>query len=242
MRILKIGGGVISHLESLGEHIRGEIIVHGASDYVNALCHEAGVEIIRLKSVSGVEFRYTPLHILPYYIMGVMRANKEIVAYMQKIGRNAIGLSGVDGRIVEARRKSHIRVIINGKKRVIRDDYSGKIERINRELIEKIMELAIPVIGALAIGEENIPLNVDGDTLAVRIAEAFRADELIFLSETAFMRDGHVVERIRQEDLDEYIRMSHGGMRRKLMMIKESLNGGVEEVIIQGLNGRTVIE
>ncbi len=242
MRIVKIGGSVIPHIHSFREYLNGDLYVHGASDYVDDICRRAGVEVRKYRSVSGLEFRHTPPEILEYYVMGVMWANKELVTYFQRNGIDAIGISGVDLGIVRARRKKLVKVIIDGKKKVLKDDHSGKIEEIDRKKIEALMHLGVPVIASLALGEENIPLNVDGDTLATRIAEVFDAKELIFLSDSAFLANGEIAERIPVDDVEQYMKHASGGMRRKLMMAKRAIESGVKCVAIQGLNGRTVIE
>ncbi len=241
MRIVKIGGGVIPHLDAFREYLKGDIYIHGASDYVDEICRRAGVEVKRFRSVSGIEFRYTPREVLEYYVMGVMWANKELVSYLHRIGINAIGISGVDLALIKAKRKRIVKIVDGGKKRVLRDDHSGKIEEIDKGVIKALMEIGVPVIASLALGEEYVPLNVDGDTLASKIAAAFHADELLFLSDSAFLKEGSVVPEIPVEKVEEYIEHSSGGMRRKLKMAEEAIRSGVGRVIIQGLNGRTVI-
>lgn len=240
MRILKIGGSVLDKLEEF--ELKADLIVHGGSDYVDALCKRLGIEVKRLKSPSGVEFRYTPREVLEVYLMAVMKANKDIVAYLQSKGVSAIGLTGLDFGIVKAKRKRIIKAVVNGKKVVIRDDYSGKIESINADILIKLMSLGVPVVAPVAMGETFEPLNVDGDKLAREIALSLRADELTFLSDTAFLVNGKTVDRIKADELERFLPFAGGGMKRKLLMARDALKDGVKKVIIQGLNGRTVIE
>ncbi len=240
MKVVKIGGSILGDLGSF--EIDGDIIVHGGSDYVDALCKRLGIEIRRLKSPAGVEFRYTPKEVIEVYLMAVMKANKDIVAHLQSRGINAVGLSGLDFGIVKAKRKKIIKAVIDGKKVVIRDDYSGKIESINADILIRLMDFGIPVIAPIAMSEAFEPLNVDGDKLAKEIALSLGADELLFLSDTAFLANGRIVDEIKTDELDEFLHFAGGGMRRKLLMAKAALEGGVRKVVIQGLNGRTVIE
>ncbi|USH00029.1 [LysW]-aminoadipate/[LysW]-glutamate kinase [Thermococcus argininiproducens] len=240
MNILKIGGSVLNKLEEF--ELKADLIVHGGSDYVDALCERLGIEIKKLTSPSGVEFRYTPKEVLEVYLMAVMKANKDIVTHLQSRGINAVGLSGLDFGIVKAKRKRIIKAVIDGKKVVIRDDYSGKIENIDTSTLIELMNLGIPVIAPIAMSETFEPLNVDGDKLAKEIALSLEADELTFLSDTAFLVNGEVVDRIRAEELEEFLPFAEGGMKRKLLMARTALEGGVKKVTIQGLNGRTVIE
>lgn len=240
MRIVKIGGSVLDRLEEF--EFEADLIVHGGSDYVDALCERLGINVKKLRSPSGVEFRYTPKEVLEAYVMAVMKANKDIVAYLQSKSINAIGLSGLDFGIVKAGRKKIIKAVVEGKKIVIRDDYSGKIEKINVDLLTELMNLGVPVIAPIAMSESFEPLNVDGDKLAREIALALKADELIFLSDTAFLVNEEVVGIIKTEKIEDFLPFARGGMKRKLLMARDALEGGVKRVIIQGLNGRTVIE
>jgi len=240
MRILKIGGSVLDKLEEF--ELRADLIVHGGSDYVDVLCEGLGIEVKKLTSPSGVEFRYTPKEVLEVYLMAVMKANKDIVAYLQSKGINAIGLSGLDFGVVKAKRKRIIKAVIKGKRVVIRDDYSGKIESVDTDILIKLMGLGVPVIAPIAMSEAFEPLNVDGDKLAKEVALALRASELVFLSDTAFLVNGGVVDKIKADKLGEFLPFARGGMKRKLLMAGDALEGGVKKVIIQGLNGRTVIE
>ena len=240
MRILKIGGSVLDKLEEF--ELRADLIVHGGSDYVDALCERLGIEVKKLTSPSGVEFRYTPKEVLKVYLMAVMKANKDIVGYLQSKGINAIGLSGLDFGVVKAKRKKIIKAVIKGKRVVIRNDYSGKIESINTDILIKLMNFGVPVIAPIAMSKAFEPLNVDGDKLAKEIALNLKADELTFLSDTAFLVNGGVVDKIKADELEEFLPFARGGMKRKLLMARSALEGGVKKVIIQGLNGRTVIE
>ena len=241
MKIIKIGGSVINNIVKFDEYLDANIYVHGGSDYVDYIFEKTGKMVKKLKSLSGVEFRYTPPDDLKYFIMGVMWANKEVVAYLQKKGINAIGLSGMDGRIVRAVRKRIIKALVDGKKKVIKDDMSGKIKSVDRDALINLVGIGTPVIAPIALGDDNQPLNVDADTLAMEIAKTLHASQLVFLTDTAFMVDGKVVNEIDIDTLEEYEKFAYGGMRRKIDMAVKARTSGVKEVIIQGLNGRTVV-
>ncbi|AHF79903.1 [LysW]-aminoadipate/[LysW]-glutamate kinase [Thermococcus paralvinellae] len=242
MRVVKIGGAVLDRLEEFDGILEGDIITHGGSDYVDELSKRLGMEVKRLKSPSGVEFRYTPKEVLEIYLMGIMKANKRIVSLLQSRGINAIGLSGLDLGLIKAERKKLIKAVINGKKVAIRDDYSGIIREINVKALKELSKVGVPVIAPIAMSEAYEPLNIDGDKLAHAIALSLKADELVFLTDTAFLADGEIVEKIKVNQMEKFLPFARGGMKRKLLMAKKSVESGVKKVIIQGLNGRTVIE
>jgi len=75
------------------------------------------------------------------------RINTLLVERLQKEGVNAFGLSGLDGRLMGAKRKEAIRIIDNGRVRMLRDDYTGKIEQVNGALLKSLVEMGLtPVV------------------------------------------------------------------------------------------------
>ena len=75
------------------------------------------------------------------------KINTLLVERLQKLGVNAFGLSGVDGRVMVAKRKEAIRIVENGKQRMLRDDFTGKIEEVNSKLLMMLLDAGYtPVI------------------------------------------------------------------------------------------------
>ncbi|NCB17076.1 MAG: [LysW]-aminoadipate kinase, partial [Synergistales bacterium] len=96
---------------------------------------------------------------------------------------NAFGLSGMDGRLIQATRKEAIQSVENGKRRIIRDDFSGKIDTVQADLLHTLLAAEmLPVIAPIAIGKAGEPLNVDADRAAAEVAAAMKADTLILLT------------------------------------------------------------
>ena len=101
------------------------------------------------------------------------RINKTIVQMLQKNGINAVGISGVDAKTIQAERKKKL-LIINekGRKQAIDGGYTGKITEINADFIKSLLERGLtPVISPIAISEEGDFLNVDGDRAAAYVAD-----------------------------------------------------------------------
>ena len=248
MRVVKIGGAALLHLEELwrsdglSEALRNAVVVHGGSRHVDELSMRLGVKVERLTSPSGVTFRRTTREVLDVYVAALMKANRELVSFLQGQGFKAIGVSGLDGELIIGRRKRLVKAVINGKVVAIRDDYSGIIERVNVEALRELKRIGLPVIASIAYDPlENVPLNVDGDKVAYHVALATKADELRFVSDSAFLADGEVVEKLRVNELNDFLRYARGGMKKKLLMSGKAIEGGVKRVVIEGLNGRTVI-
>ena len=119
MIVVKIGGGEGINYDFICEDVaelikNGEkvVIVHGGSFEANLISEKLGKPPRMVTSVSGYESRYTDretLDILTMVYSG--KKNKLIVEKFQKLGVNAVGLSGLDGRILEGKKKSTIKII-----------------------------------------------------------------------------------------------------------------------------------
>jgi acetylglutamate/LysW-gamma-L-alpha-aminoadipate kinase len=217
------------------------VVVHGTSAAADTLAQRMGVPARTLQSPSGYVSRYTDPETLEIYTMAAAgQVNKQIVTLLQSLGVNAVGLSGVDGRLMGARRKDAVRAIdpVSGKQRVIRDDYTGKIEQINGDLLRVLINAGYtPVIAPLALGLECEKLNVDGDRAAAMVAGALNADTLVILSNVPgllsnFPDETSLVRNIRHADLDSAIEMAGGRMKKKVLAAQEAIQVGVRRVVL----------
>ena len=116
------------------------VLVHGASGETNLLAERLGKPPRFVTSVSGLESRYTDRETLEIFEMAYCgKGNKALVEAFQSRGINAVGLSGLDGRIFEGKRKDTITILDGGKRKVLRGDYTGKVERVNLGLTRKVL-------------------------------------------------------------------------------------------------------
>src|SRR5512135_2579964 len=191
MIVIKIGGtngvnvdAVIADVAAQVQAGQRLIVVHGGSGETNAISEQLGHPPRFVTAVSGFTSRYTDRETLEIFAMVTSgKINTILVEKLQRAGVNALGLSGVDGRLMVARRKDSIRIIENGKQRILRDDYTGKIETVNHGLLKMLIEAGyMPVISPLAISPEGDALNVDADRAAAMVAGTVNAEQLIILS------------------------------------------------------------
>jgi acetylglutamate/LysW-gamma-L-alpha-aminoadipate kinase len=250
MLVVKIGGGAGTRLgptvEDLTETLRtgGRVIlVHGASGETNLLAERLGKPPRFVTSISGLVSRYTDRETLEVFEMAYCgKANKALVEAFQRLGVNAVGLSGLDGRIFQARRKDTITILEGGKRKVLRGDYTGKVERVNAGLLSLLLDHGyLPVLCPPASSSEGEAVNVDGDTAAAHLAAALKAEAFIMLSNVpGLLRDlndaASLVTRIPAKAIDEFMPLAHGRMKRKLMAAAIALSGGVGRVILAGAN------
>lgn len=244
MIIVKIGGSEGTDYDAICADVAecmaaGEefVLVHGGSAETNKLSEALGHPPRFVTSVSGQPSRYTDLKTLEIFAMAVAgKVNTLLVEALQRYGVNAIGLSGIDGRLLEAKRKDKIKIVEKGKTKVLRGDYTGKIERVNVELLQLLLDNGYtPVIAPIAISTSNNAVNVDGDRAVAMIAEALGADMLVIFSNVpGLLREASdpssLIEEIPRERLEEFAGFATGRMKKKMMGMKEALRGGVKEI------------
>ncbi len=247
MLVVKLGGSLGAAQDTLSPDVaaltaRGERLVlsHGGSHDVNDISERLGRPPRFVTSDSGHVSRYTDRETLEIYAMVVAgRVNKLLVERLQARGVNALGLSGLDGRLLEGTRKDILRIVEDGKRKVLRGDFSGVVERVNVSLLHLLMEAGYtPVIAPVAISTAGEALNVDGDRAAAAVAAALRADALVILSNVpGLLRDpsdeSSLIPHIPRSRTDEFLeRYAQGRMKKKLLGASEALSKGVARVII----------
>ncbi len=247
MIVVKAGGNVGLDIQAVCADIvelvrRGEqvVLAHGGSHEVNVVSEKLGHPPRYVTSESGYVSRYTDRETLDIFVMvAAGRVNKALVERLQQMGINAIGLSGLDGRLLEGQRKPTLRIIENGKHKILRGDHSGKIERVNEALLRTLLDGGYtPVVAPVAIGTDGEALNVDGDRVAAAISAALKADTLVILSnvpgllsrfpdETSLIR--HITLEHAELHLEKY---AQGRMKKKMLGAIEALNQGVGRVVL----------
>src|SRR5512138_548778 len=150
------------------------ILVHGGSAEANALGEGLGAPPKMITSPSGYTSRYTDRKTLEIFLMAVNgKVNSLLTEQLQMLGVNALGLCGLDGRLLQAARKDSIQSVENGKRKIIRDDYTGRIETVNGGLLHLLLSAGyLPVIAPVAVSAKGEALNVDADRAAAMVASA----------------------------------------------------------------------
>lgn len=244
--VIKVGGGAgvdldavtadIAYLVSQGQQI---VLVHGTSAAANALAEKSGVVVRQLQSPSGHVSRYTNPEMLDLYVAAAAgQVNKRLVSQLQGLGCNALGLSGVDGRLLQADRKKAVRAIENGRQRVVRDDYTGKLQAANGDLLLMLLNAGYtPVIAPIALSEESEPLNVDGDRAAALVASTLDASALVILSNVPgllsdFPDEDSLVRHVPPAQIERAMDIAQGRMKKKVLAAQEAFADGVSHIIL----------
>jgi [amino group carrier protein]-L-2-aminoadipate 6-kinase len=246
MIVVKVGGSegidldaVCRDIASLVQEGQQLVLVHGGSHRTNVVAEALGHPPEFVTSVSGFTSRRTDRETLRIFEMVYCgEVNKGIVERLQAAGVNAVGLSGLDGRLLEGRRKDAIRIVRNGRRMMLRDDYTGTVETVNVGLLRLLLDNGyLPVVTPPAISTESEAINVDGDRAAAQIAQALDAEALIILSNVpGLLRDvddeSSLITRIEAARADEFMQHAEGRMRIKVLGAIEAIEAGVGKVIM----------
>jgi acetylglutamate/LysW-gamma-L-alpha-aminoadipate kinase len=213
--------------------------VHGGSAEANALGEAVGAPPKFITSPSGYTSRYTDRRTLEIFLMAVNgKVNSLLVEQLHMLGVNALGLSGLDGKLLQATRKDSIQSVENGKRKIIRDDYTGKIEQVNSDLLHLLLNSGyLPVVAPVAVSQAGEALNVDADRAAAMVAAALAAETLLLLTAVPglmknFPDESTVIRQLSQAKLPEALESAQGRMKKKVLGAEEALQRGVGRVII----------
>ncbi|MDP1715514.1 MAG: [LysW]-aminoadipate kinase [Anaerolineales bacterium] len=244
--VVKLGGtGGVDFLaicqDAVGLLKQGKqlVFVHGGSAEANALGEVLGAPPKMITSPSGYTSRYTDRKTLEIFLMAVNgKVNSLLTEQLQMLGVNAFGLCGLDGKLIQATRKDSIQSVENGKHKIIRDDYTGKIENVNSELLHLLLNAGyLPVIAPVAVSEKGEALNVDADRAAAMVASALKAETLLLLTAVPglmknFPDESTLIRQLPQGQLAAASEAAQGRMKKKVLGAQEALRGGVSRVVI----------
>jgi [amino group carrier protein]-L-2-aminoadipate 6-kinase len=251
--VVKLGGGanldVDAVLRDLAALQRPWVLVHGGNAELNEVSTKLGHQPRFVTSPSGYTSRVTDLETIRLIQMVYRgRINSDFVLRLQAQGCNAVGLSGIDGRLWQAERKEAIRVVENGRKFLLRDDYTGKVVSVNTDLLRLLLDNGYrPVLTLPALANDGSAVNVDGDRSAAAVAAALGAHDLLILSNVpGLLRDVNdptsLIPRIAKADLQSGQDVALDRMKKKLLGAEEALAGGVRRVVLGSANRATPVQ
>lgn len=253
MILIKVGGskninweGIISDIKDLDEEV---IIVHGASKIRDELAKKLNFPTKTITSPSGIESVYTDKKAMDVFLMSYAGlVNKRIVERFQGADLDVVGLTGADAKIWVGKRKKKILSKEKDKVKVIGDSFTGRVEEINSDfLVELIEEGIIPIISPPAISYEGDLINVDNDLAIATMAKEMNIEKIIVLFGAGGLRKNpddpdSLVNRIKREEIDDYLGYAKGTMQKKVIGAKKALKGGVKEIYWGGVDGERPVK
>ncbi|MWV41530.1 acetylglutamate/acetylaminoadipate kinase [Natrialba sp. INN-245] len=252
--VVKIGGaravdpeGALADVASLVEDGEDVVLTHGGSTAVDETLEELGQEPTYVETPGGVVGRFTDEETMDVFKMVMPgKLNTDLVESLQNEGVNAVGLSGTDGKLLEGKRKSAVRVKEDGKKKIKRGDHSGTIESVNADLLETVLAggytpvVSVPVLGQEKDGEYTA-VNADADRAAAAIAGALEADLVVLTDVSGIYEDPDdestkIDSAATPEEFAAVEEAAEGFMTKKVMAAEEALEGGAASVTVATAN------
>jgi [amino group carrier protein]-L-2-aminoadipate 6-kinase len=245
MIVVKVGGSAgidydalcadVAELWKQGQKL---VLVHGGSGETNRIAELLGHPPKFVTSPSGYSSRFTDRETLEIFEMVYCgKMNKGIVERLQKHGVNAVGLSGLDGRIFEGKHKDSVRAVEDGKIKVLRGDHTGTVEKVNVDLIQLLLGNGyLPVLTPPGSSYEGVAINVDGDRAAAAVATALKAEALLLLSNVPgllrnFPDESSLIKEIPAKEVETFMEFAKDRMKKKVLGAAEAVQGGVGKVI-----------
>ena len=245
MIVVKVGGGtslnidaVVADIVALRAAGTALLLVHGGAQTTNAVAEALGHPPQFVTSDTGHVSRRTDRRTLEIFEMVYCgQLNKMWVEKLQRQGVNAVGLSGLDGRIFEGTRKDTLRIRVEGRRMVLRDDWTGTVETINAGLLKVLIDAGyFPVLTPPGSSTAGEAINVDGDRAAAMVAGAFHAEALVILTDQVgllekFPDESTLIAKIPKARAGQFMTFAEGRMKKKVMGAVEAIEQGVRKVI-----------
>ncbi len=224
----------ITLLKLIGLH---PVVVHGGGPQISSVLEKMG---IRSTFVEGMRVTDEPTMDVVEMVLGG-RVNKAIVAQINRQGGRAVGLSGKDAGLIQAKKLKIVhRAEADKPLESVDAGLVGDVSRIDVHIIETLnREGFIPIVAPVGTGRGGETYNINADVVAARIAMALGAGRLVFLTDVDGVLDtaGRLVSSIDADGITRMIESGEitGGMIPKIRHAVDAVEKGVGKVAI--ING-----
>lgn len=213
------------------------IVVHGGGPQIGAVLTELGIES---KFIDGMRVTDSKTMDVVQMVLGGL-VNQDIVSLINECGGKALGLTGKDTNLINARKMLIERSSPDLQVSEIVDiGHVGEVNRINREVLDVVLASdIIPVIAPIGVGDNNETYNINADLVAGKVAEELNAEKLILLTDVPGLadNDGKLLSGLDAAEVDLLIENGTitGGMLPKIRCALSAINNGVNSAhIIDG--------
>ena len=236
--VVKYGGNAMIN-ENLKEQVMQDVVLLSLIGVKVVLVHGGGPEISSLMDKLGKKpvfvngLRVTDKETVDVVQMVLAgKINKSLVSHLESKGGKAMGISGIDGKLIVAKQKDE------------KLGYVGEVVKINIKPVHDLLEKGyIPVVSTVAIGEDGETYNINGDTAAAYLAGALNAKRLIMMTDIAgVLRDQKdpttLIPEINLKEAEALQKegVISGGMIPKVECCTLAIKSGVQKAII--MDGR----
>lgn len=213
------------------------IVVHGGGPQIGDLLAKLNIES---KFVNGMRVTTAETMDVVEMVLGGL-VNKQIVNLINQNGGKAIGLTGKDGQLIQAKKLTvtqHSPEL--AKTEIIDIGHVGEVTQVNTEVLDMLTNSNfIPVIAPIGVGEDGASYNINADLVAGKVAEFLKAEKLLLLTNIAGLMDknGNILTGLTTEQVDALIADGtiYGGMLPKIQCALDAVHGGVTSAhIIDG--------
>ncbi|MBI4320302.1 MAG: acetylglutamate kinase [Chloroflexi bacterium] len=228
--VVKLGGSALGSHDTTLEDVVGltklgvrAVLVHGGGTSISGWLRRIGKEP---RFIDGLRVTdEDTMEIVTMVLAG--KVNKDLVASLRALGGRSVGICGVDGGLIRARRISSDLGLV------------GDITHVDPQLLDLLFAAQhIPVVAPIALGEENESLNINADTAAAEIAVVSRAEKLVFLTDVAGICDarGELLSRLTVGEARALVvsGVISGGMIPKAEACCRALDGARATHIVDG--------
>jgi acetylglutamate kinase len=213
------------------------IVVHGGGPQIGELLAKLNIET---EFVDGMRVTDGPTMDVVEMVLGAS-VNKSIVDTINQNGGKAIGLTGKDGKLINARPlRVERRSALTDVPEIIDMGHVGQVESINREVLDMLLDSHfIPVIAPIGVGQDGTSYNINADLVAGKMAEVLQAEKLMLLTNVPGLLDseGKILTGLSADEVNALIADGtiSGGMLPKISCALEAVNGGTRTAhIIDG--------
>lgn len=200
------------------------VVVHGGGPQIGDLLAKMGIE-----SEFRQGMRVTDERVMNVVEMVLGELNQEIVGLVNQHGGKAVGLTGQDGKFIQARK-----MLLKGSDGGEIDiGFVGEIDEIDPEIIQLLDSRDfIPVVAPIGVGREGEAYNINADLVAGKLAETLKAEKLVLMTNTVGVLDKHgtLLTGLTASEIDALFADGtiHGGMLPKIGSALDAVKNGVE--------------
>ncbi|MBC6906200.1 acetylglutamate kinase [Saccharophagus sp. K07] len=245
--VVKYGGNAMTDIELENSFARdivlmklvgmNPIVVHGGGPQIGDLLKKLNIES---SFVDGMRVTDSATMDVVEMVLGGT-VNKQIVSLINRNGGQAIGVTGKDGNLIQARKLEVTRKSPEMQVSEIIDiGHVGEVRAINRRVIDLLVQSDfIPVIAPIGVGPDGSSYNINADLVAGKVAEVLQAEKLMLLTNVSGLQNkaGEVLTGLTTAKVDELIADGtiYGGMLPKIRCALDAVKSGVASAhIIDG--------